>query len=81
LAPYITPLTASNSLSAQLPLIEALDKMILGKVDQLLVLEEGEGECVGWITRSMITRVQDALRHPGPDGKAPAAVTQPIWQN
>ena len=81
LAPYITPLTASNSLSAQIPLIEALDKMILEKVDQLLVLEEGEGECVGWITRSMITRVQDALRHPGPDGKAPATVTQPIWQN
>jgi hypothetical protein len=53
--------------------------MILEKVEQLLVFEQNE--CVGWIARSMITRVQEALRHPGPDGKAPTAITQPIWQD
>lgn len=76
---YITPMTHANSIPAQMPLVDALDTMILEKIDQLLVMEEGE--CVGWITRSMITRVQDALRHPGPERQTPTAVTQPIWQD
>lgn len=76
---YITPMTRTNTIAAHMTLVDALDTMILEKTDQLLVSEKGE--CIGWITRSMITRVQDALRHPGPDGTTPTTVTQPIWNN
>jgi len=78
LSSFITPLHPNIFVSPQVPLIQALDQMILEKVDQLLVMEDGV--CVGWITRSMITRVQHALRNPRPDGKASTDVTQPIWQ-
>lgn len=79
LAAYITPIHDTVSISADAPLVDALDKMIMGKLEQLLVLEGSS--CVGWITRSMITRVQDALRHPGDDSKPSADLTQPIWHN
>lgn len=79
LAPYVIPIQPGNTVPTHAPLIVALEKMILEKVEQLLVIE-GEA-VVGWMTRSMISRVQDTIRNPGPDGKTPTSVTQPIWQD